>query len=152
MSNGDSLGSKPTTPCLTRRGAKSTAGYGQKWKDGKLEYVHRLAWEEAHGPIPPGMMVCHRCDNRACRRVDHLFLGTTRDNAIDMARKGRQAFQTRPELAAAGEDHGLHVLTDADVIQIRLSRSSQRRLAAAYGVSQSTIWAARNRKTWRHVP
>jgi hypothetical protein len=50
---------------------------------------HRLAWEMANGPIPAGMCVLHACDNRACINVEHLFLGTYQDNALDMVAKGR---------------------------------------------------------------
>lgn len=53
--------------------------------------MHRWVWEQVNGPIPAGMMVCHKCDNRRCIRPSHLFLGTSGDNARDMARKGRSA-------------------------------------------------------------
>jgi hypothetical protein len=39
-------------PCDEWPGAEGK--YGQKWVDGRLEYVHRLAWIEHHGPIPDG--------------------------------------------------------------------------------------------------
>lgn len=56
---------------------------------GAKKLAHRLAWEEAFGPIPAGMCVLHTCDNRACVNIDHLFLGTYQDNALDMVAKGR---------------------------------------------------------------
>lgn len=56
-----------------------------------MQRAHRAAWELFCEPIPAGMSVLHRCDNRLCVRLDHLFLGTQRDNMQDMARKGRQA-------------------------------------------------------------
>jgi hypothetical protein len=54
------------------------------------KYVHRLAWEEANGqPVPPGMNVCHSCDNPSCCNPDHLWVGTQRENVQDAVRKGR---------------------------------------------------------------
>jgi len=76
-------------PCLVWTGATNDKGYGQRRVDGRVQYVHRLAWEEEHGPIPDGMKVLHHCDNPPCYEVTHLFLGTTADNQADMAAKGR---------------------------------------------------------------
>ena len=70
-------------------------GYGQRSVGGKTQYVHRLAWEEVHGPIPEGMRVLHHCDNPPCYEITHLFLGTSKVNTEDMIAKGRQANQRK---------------------------------------------------------
>lgn len=63
-------------------------GYGTHRLDNKQRPVHRLAWEEANGPIPKGLFVCHHCDVKLCCNPDHLFLGTAKDNATDLYNKG----------------------------------------------------------------
>jgi hypothetical protein len=70
-------------------------GYGQVHmppighKPARSWSAHRLSWEVHRGPIPPWMLVCHRCDNPSCWNPDHLFLGTNADNVRDGRAKGR---------------------------------------------------------------
>lgn len=82
--------------CLLWIGSKHRDGYGFiSAKRGGAELVHRVAWRLAHGPIPAGLYVCHKCDVPACFNVEHLFLGTQSDNMIDMVRKGRWAGKSK---------------------------------------------------------
>jgi hypothetical protein len=95
--------------------------------------AHRIAWSRVFGPIPDGLVVCHRCDNPPCVRPDHLFLGTHQDNDADRDAKGR---------TANGERIGAAKLTDEQVAEIRRLRDaglSQTSIAARYGVSQSHV-------------
>lgn len=73
-------------------GSGNRGGYGHVWNGERLVIASRWAWEFERGPIPDGLLVCHRCDNRRCVRVDHLFLGTHADNTHDMIAKGRAPF------------------------------------------------------------
>lgn len=75
--------------CLEYSGPRHTKGYGRVYLRFTEILAHRIAWEIEHGPIPHGMAVCHRCDNPPCCNPEHLFLGTIKDNSLDMLRKGR---------------------------------------------------------------
>jgi HNH endonuclease len=81
-----------TGDCWTWTGGKSRNGYGAFWtKEKRLVRASRFSYEQHYGPIPNGMVVCHRCDNPPCVRPDHLFLGTQSDNMRDMWQKGRRS-------------------------------------------------------------
>ena len=56
-----------------------------------MEWAHRFAYELQHGPLLPGLCVCHRCDNPLCMRGDHLFPGTRSDNIADRTAKRRES-------------------------------------------------------------
>ena len=136
--------------CIEWQGTKDSAGYGKVYIPGRGHVgAHRLAWEEANGPIPDGLWVLHHCDNRPCVNVEHLFLGTHEDNMRDMAAKGRSA--NNP---VVGEAHVHAKLTEAAVRDIRARAErgeSTRSIARRYSVNPSTAQRIIDRKKWAHV-
>lgn len=117
----------PYAGCHLWTACTHPGGYGSFKLAGQALKAHRVAYEIAHGPIPNGLHVLHRCDVRSCCNPDHLFLGTRADNMADMVAKGRQSRK----------------LTDSDVREIRARYAaggiSQEALAEAYGVGQVAI-------------
>jgi hypothetical protein len=88
--------------CWLWRAATMENGYGVvNWR-GKLWLAHRLSWMGVHGPIPPGGMICHRCDERRCVNPEHLFLGTRQVNMDDLRAK-------RLRRSAAADSGRLHI-------------------------------------------
>ncbi len=77
--------------CWIWTGARYALGYGAFGPKGTGAMgAHRYSWILAHGEIPTGMLVLHKCDVRCCVNPDHLFLGTQKDNIADMIAKGRR--------------------------------------------------------------
>lgn len=137
--------------CLVFTGALDGGGYGRLAMGGRWVGAHRLAWELQRGPIPAPLFVLHHCDNPSCCNVEHLFLGTQRDNMRDMAAKGRASSQ-RNSHKYAGEANGRSKLTEEDVAHIRATPrayGSGVALQRAFGVSKATIQRARDGSGWR---
>ena len=130
--------------CWVHPNAAQSKGYVQVYmcSSRKLEFVHRLAYEYARGPIPTGLLVCHTCDVRRCCNPEHLFLGSAKDNYRDSVAKSRN---TR------GEVHGCSKLTDRQVIDIRLDLRPRSVIAMEYGISVGTLSDIKLRKTWKHL-
>lgn len=125
--------------CLEWIGCKNERGYGRLFVDGRPRLTHRLAYQTWVGPIPAGLRVLHRCDNRACINPAHLFIGTVADNNKDMCEKGRNA---------KGERHGKAKLTKEKVLEIRASAFGYRRLARKFSVSIYTIRDIKRGRAW----
>ena len=68
--------------CIEWDRATNGRGYGRAYVPGQgMQYVHRLAYAEVHGPIPNDLEIDHLCRNRACFNVDHLEAVTHRVNS-----------------------------------------------------------------------
>lgn len=129
--------------CWEWTGRKDRDGYGVFWSGSAPVLAHRRAWALSSDVSADGLCVCHTCDNRACCRPDHLFLGTQRENMEDKCRKGRHA---------RGASHGRAKLTSENVERIRADRCAGRtyaEIAAELGMSVRQIARIARGEHWK---
>lgn len=135
--------------CLGWTRRKTRYGYGQIHDGTRQIGAHRVSYMLAKGPIPEGLIVCHKCDNRGCVRPDHLFLGTYLDNVRDCMAKGR--FNKADQ---RGSKNNGGKLTEDDVKDIRKYYSLGVRavtLGKEYGVDRCHITKIVKRDLWTHI-
>jgi hypothetical protein len=133
---------KKTDGCWLWTGAIDVHGYGEMHLGSQTPRAHRLSWMLANGPIPDGLFVCHQCDNRACVRPSHLFLGTNQENLDDMKAKGRKQ---------KGEQCPKSKLTQEEVLAIRADierGQTVKGTARKYGICPHSVRDIRNRVSW----
>jgi hypothetical protein len=143
-----------TDSCWNWKRPDPSNGYGKFTYQGRVMGAHRASWLIHYGPIPDNLWVLHRCDNHACIRPDHLFLGTHNDNMADMATKQRATFQQHPDIIPKGEQHRNAKLTDDQVREIRQLRSDgvpRRVIAQLFDISVSNVKRITSRKGWPHI-
>lgn len=130
--------------CWLWTGPLERIGYARICVNGRMTYVHRVAYELVNGPIPDGAEVMHRCDVRNCINPAHLQLGTHRENMADCKRKGR---------LAVGERAGRARITAAQAAEIRTRyiphKVSTVKLGREYGISHETVRAIIQGRSWR---
>lgn len=126
-----------------RRARQDFLPYGVLRAGPQTKYAHRAFYEELVGPIPHGLFVCHKCDTPQCVNPAHLYLGDGFQNMADMDRRGRGRFR--------GERSGHAILTESQVREIHADQRTARQIAAAYGVSPTTIGGIKNGRIWKHL-
>lgn len=133
--------------CIEWIGYRNEYGYGKLTVKSKQMSAHRASWIASNGPIPKGLLVCHKCDNRWCVNPSHLFLGTQAENMADMASKQRR----RGVGGSNGEKHPNAKIDARTVFDIRASSEPIHEIASRYGLTRKHVWAVRNRVTWKHI-
>lgn len=128
---------------------KNNDGYGAIRYNRKMVKAHRLAWILTNGDIPEGLCVCHKCDNPACVRPGHLFLGTRKENMRDMAAKGRNYV---PDVTGAKNPGAKLSVKQVQEIRARaLAGETQAALGREFGLTQSGISNITRKNRWKHI-
>ena len=141
-----------TTPCREHTACVNGQGYGVVRHKGKARLAHRVAYCEAHGislDAIGGKVVRHSCDNPRCIEPEHLVIGTQAENVQDMLDRGRQRYV--PFAVRSGTENPMSKLDYEKAKTIRLEYSAgttQKELAARFGVSSSLISYVVSNKIW----
>lgn len=129
--------------CIEWTGRRDKDGYARY--GGKSKIVSRMLYQKAYGEIEKGLCVCHTCDNPGCVNIDHLWLGTVKENNTDKTEKKRTRY---------GSKHHKTHLTENDVIHIKILCNEgvfQSIIAEEYKISQSTVSTIKLGSFWKHV-
>lgn len=130
--------------CWTTKRAKVDDYTSFKCDNGSLRRSHRVAYTIAYGPIPEGLSICHKCDNKRCVRPDHLFAGTSHDNNADFMAKGlsvKKCITTAkitPDQVLAIREDGANLEHPQDI-------------GIKYGLSQSQVIEILEGRSWAWV-
>lgn len=112
-----------------------------------VQRAHRVSWELRFGPIPPGLIVMHSCDNPSCVNPAHLSLGSHADNNADMVSKGR----ANHPVGHIGVGRKLNEQAVRSIRARVEGGETKRSLAREFGVHASVISRVCSGKEWGHV-
>ena len=93
-----------TTSCYGWLGKKKASnGRAQSKLNGSTTNASKVAWLFYVGPVPDDLFVLHHCDNVLCTRIEHLYLGTLKQNMKDMNNRGRNYWLNKTHCPANHE-------------------------------------------------
>jgi len=120
-------------------------GYGHFSIKDKSYNVSRLLYKTIYAGEYKEQVVRHKCDNRACCNIEHLEIGTQKDNILDASKRNR---------LRVGERNNKSILNDEKVLYIRKEypKKSTSELSKELGINPSCINSAICGKTWAHLP
>lgn len=73
---------RPVGGCLEWARGLDGRGYGAIYIGTQQHRVHRVVYEELHGPIRADFVIDHLCGNRRCCHPGHLEAVTQRENLL----------------------------------------------------------------------
>ena len=123
-------------------------GYVRIRYKGKHDRLFRVLYQQKYGEIPKGLVLRHLCNNAWCVNVEHLKVGTHKENMEDMINCGRST-KGKQNTKIRGEKNHANKLTEEDVKEIYLSNLGCTTLSKKYNVSKTNIRYIKNKIQWK---
>ena len=123
-------------------------GYVRIRYNGKHDRLFRVLYQQKYGIIPKGKVLRHLCNNAWCCNVEHLKIGTHKENMQDMINCGHSG-KGQPKLKNRGEKNSASKLTEKQVKEIYLSNLGCVKLSKEYSVSKVNIRNIKNKLQWK---
>lgn len=95
--------------------------------------AHRAAWIVERGEIPAGRVVMHTCDNPACVNIDHLKIGSHKENTADMVSKRRHGWRNGTAWQKLSKENYEQIKS------LYRDRLTQQLIADKFGVSRPLV-------------
>lgn len=110
--------------------------------------AHRFSMSMCIGnAIPDHLVVLHKCDNPKCVNINHLLLGTQKENMEDCKVKKRNSSPP----TRYGEDHHNSKFSKNDLLNIISDKRKYKDIANQYGVCEETIGRVKRNTTWKQA-
>jgi hypothetical protein len=118
-------------------------GYPRIGINGRRLRLSRYLWQLANSrTISKGLIILHLCDNPKCINLDHLSLGTPKENTKDAIKRTR---------LNQGIKNGNVKLTTNLVKLILAAKGFQKDIAKNFNISQQNVSFIKTRKTWKNL-
>ena len=119
--------------CLEWTGSTNTSGYGHMFYKGTTVRIHRFLYIITYDlKIDERDFILHKCHNKLCCNIDHLYLGNHEENMQDLLYNSDR-----------------YKLKKEDVEVIRKSKMRTKDLAEIFNVSDRNIYKIRMNETWK---
>lgn len=123
-------------------------GYVRIRYNGKHDRLFRILYQQKYGEIPKGLVLRHLCNNAWCCNIEHLKVGTHKENARDRTLCGRSGLG-KPNLNCRGIKNPSNRLSEEQVKEIYLSDLGCTTLSKMYNVSKTNIRYIKTKKQWK---
>lgn len=110
--------------------------------------AHRLSWILVNGAIPDGYILLHSCDNPKCCNVEHMRVGTKKQNTADMLARDRHF---TPFSEMRGERNTNCSISEITAKRIVVAEGSMKDLSTVFSTSRKVISDIKTRKSWKYL-